>query len=277
MTFTGFRLGKFNRRAWFPTVAIVGLTIGFADGSDTVKRLFEGPVRKPVIIEFIKQTKSFAEVPDLKGGYTEFIRSDGSVVTEGNGTLYANGDLRPARAIVRPDAEVTMTFDPQTNFLVTRKMGVAEKNGYIRPVSRDDSKSGCLSELHYEFPAATHLQCTLEAQPILGYRVWRAAATIDIQEGHNIVMEDLLAPSLNWHYLQRSVIDGGKFSGRLIAVKVMETDPPQDLFHVPKDAKVVSPGTYKKGLLTARQQQCTDCAEEKTGADRWANKVPPVY
>jgi hypothetical protein len=71
-----------------------------------------------------------------------------------------------------------------------------------------------------------------------------------------VVMEVVLAPSLDWHVLQqteRNTADGN-VAGSIRAVQVVEGAPDPRLFDVPKDAKEVSAAEFHREVEKADGQ-----------------------
>lgn len=272
LRFSGRGVGSPRLRVWLATICLIGFTLGLAIPSKVVRSLVGIKNRRPLVVEYSK----LSELGET-GSFTEYVRSDGAFAHEEARVVFPSGVFRPSRYIALPSKGVIMFFDPESKLVVTQALGPDRAyNDFTRPHRSGDSQSDCLGEIHSAFPKAKSWACVPADRSVLGYRVWRARITLSTPAAETLVLEDLLAPALDWRWLERTTIKNGKIVGTLTATKILEVEPPDQLFHVTKDARLTSLATYERRLSEIRGVECETCKSNARRGDK-VSTIPPVY
>jgi hypothetical protein len=169
-----------------------------------------------------------------------------------------------------------MNFDPETNMVFTFGMGSSEIYASQRRVARSDSQSSCMKELVALLGPGSDRVCESTGELVLGFKVWKTRARVGPRD-RPVIFETYLAPALDWRLLKQDSIEKGKLIGRIVATNVTLGDPSDQLFRVPRTAKVVTTREYGKAGRQARGQPRCESCEAAAEDGPLVNKVPPVY
>lgn len=224
-----------RRRLIVLLALIVG---GFATGaaSGIIPGRFILPShRKPMTIEYEAVSQ---KVPLY---YTFFYRSDGRHVEAYRYRQSVDG-LPPATRIIEDPAQRRRTtVNIPLNITSSSLVPETAVAGSLRPPSPFANRWSCRHEIASLVPGGESTECHQSDQKYLGYSVWKVATTLG-RPPNQVVMEFLLAPALDWHFVQRTLRRGrdGDIS-TVKATRITEGEPDPSLFAVPSNSKVVAP------------------------------------
>jgi len=218
-----------GRLLWFSTLAVVGLSLGFA--GTLVTGLYTAH-RKAVMIAYAMKADASPEI----AYYTRYYRSDGAYVDETRPAAPPNGVVLLQRKIFLPLEKIVMNYDEATHLVYTLPASPPEIAGSRRRTGGDSMES-CMKEVVARMGPNSNGGCVASSTPLMGFKVWKTRAVAGPPH-RPLVFEAYLAPSLDWRMLGQNVFEDGKLLSRTYAVKVITGDPPANLFRVPRDAKV---------------------------------------
>ena len=208
-------------------IAITGLLVGASSELLATHGGLSGH-GKPMTIIYV-----FGPLSSQDRYYTIYYRSDGSSVFEyGRRTETKSSSFPHFRYIDFPKQLHRVTIDSETNSILTQKVPASGFEPELRS-SLIDWTLACKRASAALFPAAIERTCERARDPLLGYRVWNVRLKL-AKTPQEIIIQAVLAPSLDWHMLQRTTLRGQQVLGKVSAVRVIEGDPPQNLFEIPK-------------------------------------------
>ena len=217
-------------------LVVVGLAAGITFWLVLQRFVFYGH-RKPMTIEYASWPRSKEAMPLY---YTFFYRSDGVHVEAYRYSRSYDGPLPVTRIIDFPNENRRVSVDITRNLISSSVVPATAEAGNLRPPSLFDTAWACRAEMAVLLPGGTDTKCERSSTKYLGFPVWKASTRLN-RPPHQVVMELLLAPALDWRVLQRIMRDGdGTALGTVKAVRVTKGEPDRSLFEVPQTAKSVS-------------------------------------
>jgi len=172
-----------------------------------------------------------------------------------------NGETPEIRIIEFPAQDRRTSVNSSANITSSSTVPHAVVADGLRVPALFSNRWSCRSETAALAPGATDTNCEYSNAKYLGYEVWSVQTRVGVPPNH-VVLELLLAPTLDWHWLQRTVRRGkdGAVLGIVKAVNVIEAEPDRTLFEIPRTAKSVSPKEFSRSV----RPTCRDCKNSLT-------------
>jgi hypothetical protein len=261
-------------------VGIVSVILAIAS---LVNGLAETPgIRTPMAIAYIQTTKGLApnDPPDYFP-YVRYTRRDGATVRLNTPQPDPHGRyFNPVMLIYVPrlnGSAVESIYDSETNLVSTLAIPAQSMERYLRPLPPPTGGQGeCLAFFHNHYK---DLNCQ-ESGSMLGYRVLKVHHTQPSGNPHvdDTQTDEYIAPALNWDSLKTVVAQKttGIIYRTIEATSVTLGSPPERLFHVPRDAKMIPKSQLDIQINTIRSlPDCTKCSHPE--ADHAYNTVEPSF